>query len=129
MKTTVRKITNAALLLCALMITGTTFAQRGGQGGGQQGPPPMPSDDEIVEMVSDLADEISLDEGQEAEILELYQAHFEEMESKMESGRPDRDEMEALMSDFEEDVNAVLTDEQQKLYKKYLKNNRPQGRN
>ncbi|WP_282054175.1 hypothetical protein [Maribacter luteus] len=119
MKTTIKKILNAALLLGAIMITGTTLAQRGGQ----QGPPPLPTSDEIEEMVSDMAEEVSLDETQEAEILVLYKAHFEEVEDLTSSGRPDRDKMEALKSDFEDEVNAVLTDEQQKLFKAYQKKN------
>ncbi|MRX64525.1 hypothetical protein [Maribacter luteus] len=123
MKTTIKKILNAALLLGAIMITGTTLAQRGGQGGGQQGPPPLPTSDEIEEMVSDMAKEVSLDETQEAEILVLYKAHFEEVEDLTSSGRPDRDKMEALKSDFEDEVNAVLTEEQQKLFKAYQKKN------
>ncbi len=128
MKTTFRKITGVALLLGAFLVSGTTFAQRGGQGGGQQGPPPMPTDDEIVEMVSELADGISLDELQEAGILQLYQDHFEEVESKMKSGRPDREEMEALKSDLEDGVNALLNEEQQELYKTYLKNKQKNDR-
>lgn len=120
---TMKKITNITLVLCAMLISGTTFAQRGGQGGGQQGPPPIPSSKEIKAMVSDLAEEISLNEDQETEILALYTAHFKEVKKKTSSGRPDRDEMEALKNDFEDEVNAVLTDEQQKLFKAYQKKN------
>ncbi len=115
-------------MLVLLVITTVACRQQKGQEGRQQGPPPMPNDAEIVEMVGELSKSISLDESQETRVLELYQEHFKEMESKMESGRPDRDEMEALKSKFENAVNAVLTEEQQGLFKDYQKNIRRKER-
>jgi len=97
--------------------------QGGGQGGGQGGPPALPTSEEIETMVSDLSDEILLSDEQEAEVLELYTEHFEAVEEKTSSGRPDRDEMEELKEDFENDVKDVLTEDQQDLYTEYLKNN------
>jgi hypothetical protein len=76
-------------------------------------------------MVSDMAEEISLNEEQEDEILDIYQAHFDEVEEKTKSGRPNRNEMEALKTSFEKVVNTVLTEEQQELYSAYLKENSP----
>ena len=106
-------------------ITTITYAQPGGGGqqGGQQGPPALPTSSEIEEMVSDLASEILLSDEQEATVLDLYIEHFEAVESKTSSGRPDRDEMDALKEEFETSVNEVLTSDQQKLYKAYLKKN------
>lgn len=113
-----------------LMITTAAFSQqRGGQGpqgnGQQQGPPPVPSAKEIKTMVSDLSKEILLSKEQETKVLSLYTAHFEEVESKTASGRPDREEMEALKTSFETSVKKVLTKEQQVNYASYLKNNSP----
>ncbi|MGB5434823.1 MAG: hypothetical protein WBM98_02950 [Maribacter sp.] len=113
-------------LLIAVLIVSTTAC--GQQRSGQQGPPALPTADEIEEMVSDLADGISLDEVQEENILELYNAHFEEVKQKMKSGRPDRKEMESLRTDFEKEVNAILSDEQQELYMDYQKKNCPKGK-
>jgi hypothetical protein len=61
-------------------------------------------------------------------VLELYTAHFETVEEKTSGGRPDRDEMEALKKELEDDVKEVLNDDQQDLYKTYLKNNTPKKR-
>jgi len=126
-KGAIQKWISSALLLCMILIAGTSYAQqggsrRGGQGGGQR-PPKLPTTKEIKEMVSDMAKEISLNEEQEDEILDIYQAHFDEVEEKTKSGRPDRNEMESLKTNFEKEVNAVLTEEQQELYSAYLKEN------
>lgn len=117
------------LVVVALIITTAACGQQrggqrgGGQQGGQQGPPAAPTADEIEEMVSDLAKEILLSEEQEEQVLELYTTHFEDVEDKTSSGRPDRDEMEALKTSLENDVKALLTDDQKKLYTTYLKKN------
>ena len=125
MKTKIKKTVNLVLILCLTLIVSVMNAQKQGhQGGGQQGPPPIPTDKEIKEMVSDLSDEISLSEDQETEILGLYTAHFKEVEEKTKSGRPDRKEMETLRTDFDKEVNAGLTKEQQKQYATYQKEHR-----
>ena len=121
-----------AVVVLALVITTTTFAQQrgpgNGQGGNQQGPPAVPTSKEIKTMVSELSKEILLSGEQETEILALYKAHFKEVKSKTSSSRPKREEMEALKDDFETDVKAVLTKGQQKLYTAYLKKNNKRGR-
>ncbi len=120
------KTASLVMILCLTIISTSTYAQqRGGQGERQQGPPPIPSTKQINKMVSDLADEISLTEQQEEQVLELYTNHFEEIESKTKSGRPERDEMESFKRDFENDVRKVLSEDQQELYTSYMKNNRP----
>jgi len=128
MKTTIKSITSITLLLCAILVSSTTYAQQGQKNGGQKGPPPLPSSQQIEEMVSDMSKEISLSEDQESEVLEIYTAHFEEVEDKTKSGKPDRKEMEALKTDLEKEVNALLTEEQQELYEDYQKKNRPKGK-
>ena len=126
-KGAIKKWISSALLLCMILVAGTSYAQQGGsRGGGQRGgqrPPKLPTAKEIKEMVSDMAKEISLNEEQEDEILDIYQAHFDEVEKKTKSGRPDRNEMESLKTNFKKEVNAVLTEEQQELYSAYLKEN------
>ena len=129
MKTRIKNTVNFVLLLCVVLIASTVSAQqRGPQDGGQQGPPPLPSSKQIEKMVSNMSKEISLSEDQESEVLEIYTAHFEEVEDKTKSGRPDRKVMEALKTDLEKEVNALLTEEQQELYKAYQKKNRPKGK-
>lgn len=119
-------------LVVVLMITTSACGQqrgpRGQQGGGQQGPPELPTTKQIEKMVDKLSSEILLSEEQETKVLELYKNHFEEVESKTKSGRPDRSEMEELKEDFEDDVKAVLTEDQEKLYTTYLKKNNKRER-
>lgn len=92
------------------------------------GPPPIPSDKEIQNMVDDLSKKLSLDEEQEAIVSLFYVAHFEEVSDKMESGRPNRNEMEKLKSELETKVKDNLTDAQVTKYEAYLKNVSAQNR-
>ena len=124
------KMNNVWKILVLVLIVTTSACgqqrgggQRGGQQGGQQGPPALPTDEQIEEMVETLASEILLSEEQESKVLELYKEHFEEVESLTSGGRPDRDEMDELKEDFEDSINEVLTSDQQKLYKTYMKKN------
>ena len=106
-------------LSCSLV---SAQPQGGGHGAGPQGPPPTPSTKEIKTMVSKLAQELSMTDAQEAKVLELYKAHFEEVEGEMSSNaRPSRTEMEKKKAAFETKVKAVLTEEQQTKYTAYLK--------
>jgi len=121
------------MLVVAFIITTTACGQqRGGQSGPpqggrqQQGPPAIPAAKQIKSMVSDLSKEILLTDEQEAKVLKLYTTHFETIEEKTASGRPDRNEMEKLKTTFENKIKALLTDNQKKLYTTYLKNNSPE---
>lgn len=117
------------MLVVVLVITTTACGQqRGGQGDGQQrggqgGPPALPTAKEIKTMVSDLSKEILLSDEQEAQVLKLYTAHFEEVKEKISAGRPDRNEMESLKTSFENKVKSILTKDQQIKYASFLKKN------
>lgn len=111
-------------LLSFLLISSMSFAQgpNNGPRGGQQGPPPIPSEKQIKNMLNDLSDEISLSEDQETQVLDLYLAHFEEMEKKTSgNSRPERSEMETFETAFQNDVKALLSESQQTQYETYLK--------
>lgn len=113
------------VIILSVVFSAGSFAQNRPPRGGNQEPPKMeiPSTKQIEKMVSNLASEISLNEEQEAEVLELYKDHFEKVESKTKSGRPDRDEMKALKEGFENDIKELLTDDQKELYTTYLEKN------
>lgn len=118
-------ITGAAILI--LLGASAAFAQggppgggRGGGGQGRGGPPPLPDAEQIEAMVDELDEALDLSDEQEAQVSELYVAHFEEVEEAMSDGRPDRSRMESLRSDFEDDVKAVLDDDQQEAFDEYL---------
>ena len=125
------KKTKSILIILSLIISGSLFAQHqgGGQRGGQPGPPAIPTTQQIEEMVSSMADEISLSSEQENTIYDLYTDHFKVVKQKMSSNaRPKREEMEALQTDLEKKIKAELSKKQLKLYKSYLKkqqSNRP----
>lgn len=106
------------LTVVAIIISTSIFAQP--PGGGKQGPPALPDTEEIAKMVTEMSEEINLDETQQESVLEVYTDHFEAVSEKMEAGRPDRDEMEALDAKLEEDVKALLSDDQIELYSAYL---------
>ena len=125
METIFKKTFPAIVMLFALMIGSTSYGQGNPQNRGQQGPPPIPNTKEIKKMVSDLADEISLSEELEAKMLDLHVAHFKEVREKTSSGRPNREEMESLRTDFETEVKSLLTEEQQEQYDDYRKKNHP----
>ncbi|MBT8318197.1 MAG: hypothetical protein HKP59_11295 [Lutibacter sp.] len=107
-------------LAVVLVITTSACGQ---QRGGQSGPPALPTAKKINTMVSDLSDDLLLSDEQETQVLELYTKHFEEVEDKTSSRKPDRNEMEALKNSLENDIKALLTNDQKKLYTTYLKNN------
>ena len=97
--------------------------QGGGQQGGRPGPPPVPNAKQIEQMVNSLAQEIALSDNQESAILDLYNEHFKQVKQKQSGNTPPKkEEMEALNTDLEKQVKAVLTTDQISKYETYLKN-------
>lgn len=113
------KSLKSILTLVAIIVSTSIFAQP--PGGGKQGPPALPDAEEISKMVTEMSAEINLEEEQQESVLEVYTDHFEAVSEKLEAGRPDRDEMEALDAKLEEDVKSLLSDDQIELYTAYLK--------
>jgi len=106
------------LVLFALLAMSTiSMAQHPG-GRNQNGPRPIPDAAQIEKMIERLDKQLELSDEQSTNIKAVYVAHFEEMEAKTKDGRPSRDEMEALRAEFETEVKAHLTDEQQAAYDK-----------
>ncbi|MRT93522.1 hypothetical protein [Ancylomarina sp. 16SWW S1-10-2] len=117
MKINFKKTISLIIISASIMIAGN-FAQA--QQGGQQGPPPVPTTAEIQDMVNDITETLDLTDEKSDELLGLYKSHIKEVKSLMKS-RPKREKMESLESEFEKDVEAILTSDQQKLYKAYVK--------
>ena len=97
-----------------------------------QGPPPVPNEKQIEKMVDDLADKLALSEEQTKIISKQYIAHFDKVKAEQEKRGGNREAqrktMDKLRKDFEKEVKAILTDEQQKQfdeYEKEQKKNRP----
>lgn len=120
-------VVNASVIIMLILMacSSVIFAQ---PPGGQQGPPKLPSSKQIKKMVAEIAEEISLDDEQETQVLTLYQGHFKEVEEATSNGRPDRTKMEALKTELETDVKALLSKEQQEEYTAYVKKNSQQKR-
>lgn len=117
-----KKIMNMTKTVSVLMIAMLTSSITMAQPGGQQGPPKVPSDKQIEKMVKSLDKELELSDEQTTTVSELYFAHFDKVEAKMKSSsRPARSEMEALDSDLQKKVKAVLDKDQQKEYTAWLK--------
>lgn len=127
MKQATRKNVGLLIMLIAISTSSLIYAQPpGGRQGGQQGPPPVPNEKQIEKMVNDLSEELSLTEEQEEKVLDEYLIHFEQVEEKTKDGKPNRNEMEALKSEFEENVKLLLSDEQDELFDAYQKANAQQ---
>ncbi len=126
MKTKFKTNANIFLLVFSMLISGSLVQAQQGR---PQGPPQVPNTKQVLKMVDDLSKELSLSAEKKSQISDLYVAHFKTMEDKTKSGRPSREEMEALNTKFEKEVNALLTEEQQKQFKAFLKKNAPKQGN
>ncbi len=123
MKNSIKKSLSLVALIIALVVSSSVMAQP--QGNGQQRGPSVPNAKQITKMVTDLSKELSLNKDQETTITKLYTTHFEEIKEATAKGRPDRTKMEALKTNFETKVKALLTEKQQKLFVEYQKKNGP----
>ena len=99
------------------------IGRRAGGRGNQ--PPAVPDSTRIVQMVEEMAGSLSLTDDQKDEVLELHFAHFAEVEARMAGANDDREEhreeMEALRAEFQNDVKALLDDEQKAKYEELMK--------
>ena len=119
-----QKIRNNTALVFILLITlfpSIAWAQQQRP----QGPPPVPNEKQIEKMVKDLAEKLALTDEQSESISKLYIAHFKEAKEQQENGKENREanheKMEKLHKDFEKDVKAVLSKEQQKQFDDFVK--------
>lgn len=125
MNTEKRFSLSIALIIAAMIFLTINLSAQQRQG---QGPPQIPNESQIVKMVDDLSSQLSLNGDQKTEILALYQDHFADVKSTMSSGqKPNRDKMESLKEEFEDDVKSLLTNEQQDLFNEFLKKNQKQN--
>ena len=115
------KVSARIILAIAVLFLGCQIGLAQRSQGGQGGPPPIPDQEQIDKMVDKLSEELDLSDDQKKVIQQKYEDHFKILESKMKEGRPDRNVMDAIKSDFENEVKAVLTDEQKIKYEKLMK--------
>lgn len=131
MKKQVRK-RMAILTIVSTMIVGGLFAQPGHSPRQGQPPqqPPIPDGPQIAQMVDELTQTLSLTDEQTVIILGLYTNHFAEVKSKMEADKIQHEKQQSKMDNFkkqfEEEVKALLTDEQKEQFDEFLQSQRPQ---
>lgn len=123
------------LIIVAIVTTNIVSAQEGRP----QGPPPIPSDEQISDMVTELSKELTLTDEQGEKVSDLYFDHYEKVAEQQELNKgkkgEGREAMQEINKELEDGVNALLTDDQQKIYESYLKQQqskrvkkgRPQG--
>jgi hypothetical protein len=128
----VKNNTIFSFLIAAILILSSTMvqAQQGERPSRGQGPdqqmPPVPDSTQIAKMVTDISTELSLTEDQLPVVSSAFFNHFEEVKALTEKGkRPDRETMEEVKKSFETEVEAVLTKDQKKLFKAYMKKMQP----
>ena len=95
-------------------------------------PPMQPDSSQIVKMVDHLSKSLSLTEEQSTEVARLHFAHFNEMKAqkeKIEAAREkNRQEMENLKGNFQDEIKALLTDEQKEEFDEFIKSHGPKQR-
>lgn len=77
-------------------------------------------------MVNDLSTELSLSPSQKTEILALYTQHFAHVKELTNGQRPNREEMDKLKNEFENNVRNKLNEEQKFKFAKYSKSQNKQ---
>ncbi|MDD3321753.1 MAG: hypothetical protein PHS59_09960 [Paludibacter sp.] len=127
MKTNIKVSAKVIIIMIFTIFSSSILYAQPGQGqGGQQGPPPIPNAKQVTALVNDLSKELTLSDTQKASVSKLYTAHFDELRKMTsDNAKPKREEMDALKTDLEKQVKAVLTKDQQKKYAAYLKKQDP----
>lgn len=120
MKININKIASI-LIIVALTAGNHLHAQQRNQ----QGSPPIPNASQIKTMVMKISDALVLNDVQSKQIYDLFIAHFKEVSTKIEASKPPGSEMEALKTKFENEVKCILTTDQQKQFKVFMKQSKP----
>jgi len=114
-----------ALIFGIFLVSGNLLAQPPSD----QHPPVLPDSTDILQMVDELATTLSLSREQKKVISELHFAHFKEVKELMENHKAtrgkEREVMDRLIKEFEDQVTAMLTDAQKAEFEKFIKNRVP----
>jgi len=130
-----KKIKNNTIfsfLIAAILILSSTMvqAQQGerpsrGQGHDQQ-MPPVPDSTQIAKMVGELSTELALSEDQVPVFSQVVFTHLNELKAlTANNSRPEREKMETLKKQFEKEVADMLTKDQNRKFKVYMKKKFP----
>ena len=121
MKTNLLKTTLPAILVVILFLSSSLIQAQHKE----KGPRQLPDQEKIEKMVDELSTELSLTKKQEKQVSDIYESHFEEVGKTMEKNKEVREtskkEMKELRTSFENDVKAVLSEDQQKQFDVFMK--------
>ncbi|HAB51623.1 MAG: hypothetical protein A2315_06855 [Ignavibacteria bacterium RIFOXYB2_FULL_35_12] len=91
-------------------------------------PPTPPDSTRIVKMVNELSTALSLSKDQKEKITRLHFAHFQEAGELMKKDKAihenNRAKMDALRKEFDEQVEALLNNDQKKKFEEFFKEHR-----
>jgi hypothetical protein len=122
-----KTLRNTLLTLSCLIAVNFVHAQPG------QGTPPQPSKRQMTEMVNELTTALVLTESQQIQVSKLFQEHLKEMKSLTGQGkrskRPDRQAMEAMRADFENQIKSLLNADQAEAFETFQANHKPHSQN
>jgi len=123
-----QSIANLLILAITVLAANNLYAQRPNE----QNPPRIPDSTQIVKMTNELSRELSLTEAQKAEISKIYFDHFKEVKKQLEENKSEkmknREAMEILRNKFEEQVNGLLSDDQQEKFVIFQQTHKPTQR-
>jgi hypothetical protein len=126
---TQKKIKKNIILFLALLIFagGNLLAQS------RQSRPKVPNKEEIQNLVTELAKELSLTSGQKNDIENLFVKHFEEVKQKMKEHKEkmenEKEKMDKRRKEFEDSIKNLLNEKQQVQFDEFMKNHKPHKEN
>ena len=120
---TLHKIITTVLALVLFAFVTSSFLQAQPQQ--QPRGPMLPDSTQIVKMVDELAEAVSLSEKQKEEILKLHFEHFNQAKAGMKKEQKDNEKPrkapDELRAKFEEQIKALLNEEQQAKFDNFFK--------
>lgn len=133
MNRTMNNTVTTALIAVFLLFSGiTAHAQQVGRQSGQrpqdreQQRPPIPDSTQVAQMVGELSTELALSEDQVPVFSQVVFTHFNELKAlTANNSRPEREKMETLKKQFEKEVADMLTKDQNRKFKVYMKKKFP----
>lgn len=106
------------VILFTLFSAGISFAQEDFQRRGPQGPPPLPTQEELDGIVKELVWELTLSDDQAKKFEKVFRTHMEDMVvMREEQEKMQREKMEEVRKNFEEDLSGILNEAQMKKFK------------
>ena len=92
-------------------------------------PPMLPDSTQVVQMVDQMSEELSLTEAQKTQIINLQLEHFKQMKAIMKKDKAQHEKtraaVDSLRDDMKKQMNEVLTDKQQKQFQEFMESHRP----